>query len=87
MLVFNVRCEVLEPIQLTDVHQNRITLAPGVYRLQGVEQVVRKAAGQTAAEEGTHITFVTDSGGQAAYTVSAEELAHFMATDEVEVHI
>lgn len=35
---------------------------------------------------GTDITFVTDGAGQAAYTVSVEELAHFIATDEVEVH-
>lgn len=86
MLVFDVRCEVLDPIHLTDATGNDVTIAPGRYHLQGVEHLVRKTAGPAAAA-GTDLTFVTETDGKAAYVVSAENLAHFIASDEVEVRV
>jgi hypothetical protein len=86
MLVFDVRCEILDPISLSDAKGNDVTIAPGHYRLQGVEHLVRRAASPAAAA-GTDITFVTETDGRAAYVVSAENLAHFIASDEVEVKI
>jgi hypothetical protein len=86
MLVFDVRCEVLDPIHLTDAKGNDVTIASGTYRLQGVEHLVRKTTDPTAAT-GTDLTFVTETDGKAAYVVSAENLAHFIAIDEVEVKL
>jgi hypothetical protein len=86
MLVFDVRCEVLDPIQVADAKGSDVTIAPGRYRLQGMEHLVRKAAGPKGAT-GMDITFVTETDGKAAYVVSAENLAHFIASDEVEVKI
>lgn len=84
MLVFDVKCRVLEPIHLTDAKGNEVTISPGSYRLQGVEHLVRQATGQATAS-GMDITFVTESDGRAAYIVGVENLAHFIADDEIEV--
>lgn len=86
MLLFDVRCEVLDPIHTTDANGNDVTIGPGRYHLQGVEHLMRRAADPTSSI-GTDLTFVTESDGKAAYIVSAENLAHFIATDEVEVKI
>jgi len=90
MIVFDVKCRVLDPIQVADANGNDVTIEPGRYHLQGVEHLVHKVAGSTSVT-GTDFTFVADGDGdgdgKAAYIVSAENLAHFIARDEVEVKI
>ena len=84
MMLFNVRCEVLEPIHLTDSSGNDVTINPGSYRLQGIEHLINSAGGQSIAR-GTDLSFVDESDGKLAYTVRAENLAHFISLDEIEV--
>ena len=85
MLVFDVRCHVQKAVHLTDAKGNDVTIEPGIYRLQGMEHLVRKAA-DGAVATGTDISFVTANEGKIAYVVSAENLAHFIASDEVEIN-
>ena len=84
MIVFDVRCNVLEPIKVSDPSGSDITIAPGSYRLRGLDHLIRSAGGDTVST-GTDLTFVGDGDGQTIYTVRAENLAHFIALDEVEV--
>ena len=84
MMRFDVRCRVLEPIHVTDSAGHDVTIRPGYYRLQGVDHLLRSASDQKAAS-GTDISFVDESDGKQAYTVPAENLAHFISLDEVEV--
>lgn len=86
MLVFDVRCKVLDAIHITDAKGNDVTIAPGPYRLQGIEHLVKNTVGSVGMT-GTDITFVAEGDGKAAYVVSAENLAHFIADDEVEVEV
>jgi hypothetical protein len=57
---------------------------PGATTLQGLEHLVRNASGQITTT-GTHLTFDSEPDGKAAFTVSAENLAHLIALDEVGV--
>jgi|GEM_PF-1179920 len=86
MIVFDVKCQVLAPIQVTDANGNDVTIEPGHYHLRGIEHLVHKVAG-TRSVTGTDFTLVADGDSKTAYVVSAENLAHFIAGDEVEVKI
>ena len=86
MIVFDVKCQVLDPIQVTDANGNDVTIEPGHYHLRGIEHLVHKIAGTTSVT-GTDFTLVAEDDGKTAYVVSAENLAHFIACDEVEVNI
>ena len=84
MLVFDVKCRVLEPISLSDRSGKEVTIEPGSYVLQGVDHLIRATGGATAAS-GIELNFVAEGDGKTAYRVSAEKLAHFIALDEIEV--
>lgn len=85
MIVFDVKCHVLEPIHVTDRSGRDTVLNPGYYRLRGFEHLVRKVAAG-AAEPGTDIVIVSDDNGE-SFAVTAEKLANFIAYDEVEVTV
>lgn len=84
MIVFDVNCQVIDPIHVTDSSGKDVTISPGHYHLLGVNHLVRNAAGGTAIQ-GTDIRFVGPTDGRTLYTVNAENLAAFIARDEVEV--
>ena len=84
MIVFDVKCQVLDPIHVSDSLGKDVTIVPGRYHLLGLDHLVRKASGQTTTT-GTDLTFVSELDGKSAYTVSAENLAQFIAHDEVEI--
>ena len=86
MIVFDVKCRVTAAIEAADAAGKRVTIAPGDYRLRGIEHLVRSAAGRSAAT-GTDFTLHALGEDGASYTVSAESLAHFIADDDVEVSI
>lgn len=85
MLVFDVKCRVLEPVTLTDFGGTDVTIGPGTYHLRGVDNLVRSVGQNSAA--GTEICFMREGDEDIAYRVSAQNLAHFIALDEVEVAV
>ena len=84
MMRFDVRCQVLEPIKLTDSSGREISLRPGFYRLLGMDHLVRNISDKTAPA-GTDLSLIDESDGQRGYTIPAENLAHFISLDDVEV--
>lgn len=84
MIVFDVKCQVLDSIHVADSSGKEVTILPGSYHLLGLDHLVHKVSGQTTTS-GTDLTFVNEKDGKAVYTVSAENLAQFIARDEVEV--
>lgn len=86
MLIFDVKCRVLDAITLNDQSGKEITIAPGRYHLQGVDHLIREASGGMVSS-GTEISFVSEEDGKVAYRVSSENLAKFIAMDEVEMQM
>ena len=84
MIVFDVKCQVLDPIHVSDSLGKDVTILPGHYHLLGLDHLVHKVSGQTTTM-GTDLSFVSEGDGKTVYTVSAENLAQFIARDEVEV--
>jgi hypothetical protein len=84
MLIFDVKCRVLDPIHVCDSLGKDVTILPGRYRLQGVDHLVHKAADRTMTT-GTDLTIVSEGDNRSTYTISAANLAQFIAGDEVEV--
>ena len=84
MMFFDVSCQVLEPIEVTDASGKNVTIAPGTYRLDGVDRLIRDAGGKSVSS-GVDLKFIEVENGRHAYTISSENLAHFIALDEVEV--
>jgi len=84
MMIFDVKCQVLDPIHVSDTSGKDVTILPGHYRLLGLDHLVHDLGGQTT-RTGTDLSLVREADGKAAYTVSAENLAQFIARDEVEV--
>ncbi len=84
MIIFDVKCQVLDPIHVSDSLGKDVTISPGLYHLLGLDHLVHKVSGETTTT-GTDLTFVSDGDGKTAYTVSAENLAQFIARDKVEV--
>jgi hypothetical protein len=85
MIVFDVKCHVLEPIHVTDTRGKEITIDPGYYRLRGLEHLVRSAGAGTPLP-GTALTIIGEDDRE-HYAISAETLANFLAYDEVEVTV
>jgi hypothetical protein len=86
MILFDVKCQILEPLNLTDASGADATIAPGSYHLRGVDHLIRSVGGGDTSA-GTDLTFVRDDDGDVVYRVSAEKLAHFIAMDEIEVRV
>jgi hypothetical protein len=84
MIVFDVKCKVLDPIHVSDTSGTDVTILPGHYRLLGLDHLVHNLGGQTTTT-GTDLSLVREGDGKTVYTVSAENLAQFIARDEVEV--
>jgi len=85
MLLFDVRCRVRESIHVTDPSGADVTIAAGSYHLQGFDHVVRGAGG-VAVQLGTELRFVSGEDHGHPYRISPENLAHFMALSEIEIH-
>jgi len=86
MLVFDVKCQVRVPIEMTDTSGRKIKLDQGSYRLRGIGHFVRTAASGEDVT-GTDISFLSKDGRRVICTVSGENLAHLISTDEVEFTI
>ena len=87
MVVFDVRCRVMEAIEAADAVGNKVTIEPGEYRLRGIEHLVRNTAAGTSSATGTDFILIAAEDGGPTYTVSAESLAEFIADDDVEVRV
>lgn len=86
MIVFDVKCDVREAVHVTDSAGRDVTIAPGRYRMVGIDHLVREASGGASVGP-MDITLVGIGDGETKYLVSAENLGHFIALDQVEVKI
>lgn len=86
MLVFDVKCDVTQPVHVKDSNANDVTIPPGHYRLQGIDHIVRTATGG-ASVDGMDIAIVSLADRNVAFRVPADELSHFIALRQVEVTI
>ena len=84
MIIFDVRCKVLKPIRYTGKDGRKVEIQPGVYRLRGLDHLVRTAGQVTTA--GTDLAIVsTDDGVSEAFDISPAELAQHLAKDDAEI--
>lgn len=84
MIIFDVRCKVLKPISYTGKDGRKVEIAPGVYRLRGLDHLVRSAGQATTA--GTDLAIVsTVDGTSESFDISPAELAQHLARDDAEI--
>jgi len=86
MIIFDVRCEVLKPISVTDRGGNAVTIPAGRYHLKGLDRLVREVSGGSVTT-GTDFTIVSEDDGETSFAVSAEALAKYISEDDVEVTV
>ncbi|MEX2454978.1 MAG: hypothetical protein WD470_09755 [Rhodospirillaceae bacterium] len=86
MIIFDVRCEVLKPFEVTDSAGNGVTIPPGRYHLKGLDHLVRQAA-DGLVTTGMDIQIVSEEDGETAFTVTAENLAKYISLDDIEVTV
>ncbi|MHA1107620.1 MAG: hypothetical protein ACTSQV_00740 [Alphaproteobacteria bacterium] len=86
MIIFNVRCEVLEEIEVRDSTGNAVRVRPGHYKLLGLEHLVLNSTGQMR-ETGMDLSIVDEMSHATVCTLNAETLATLMCKDDLEVEI
>ena len=84
MIVFDVRCRVLKPIRYSDADGHKVEIQPGVYRLRGLDHLVRLAGKMTTT--GTDLEIVTTNDGVTeAFPITPAILAQHLAKDDAEI--
>lgn len=86
MIVFNIKCEVMDETEVRDSSGNSVRLQPGHYSLLGMEHLVVNVAGQTR-ETGVDLSIVDEVSQATICTLSPETLASLMSRDDLEVEI
>ncbi len=86
MIVFKVRCEVLEELEVRDTTGNAVRVRPGHYSLLGLEHLVLNSAGKMH-ETGVDLSIVDEASQATICTLDAETLATLMCKDDLEVEI
>lgn len=86
MIKFDVRCDVLAPVAVTDSAGREVTIPEGRYHLMGIDHLVHKAAGGVETT-GMDIRLVLEGDGDTVFSVTPETLAHYISLDEIEVSI
>lgn len=86
MILFNVKCEVMEETEIQDSSGNAVRIHPGHYNLLGIEHLIVNVVGEMR-ETGVDLSIADEVSKATVCTLNPETLASLMSRDNLEVEI